>query len=150
MEQIRELTFWKQTATEQSREWETTVVQLEKQKVQQVATLTQYERQIHSIQRKLDVANEWRQRAIEQAESLIAMIMRLEKEMTMTLFLSWINTTLPCCSQCQCYVALIFVEQLLQESRSGIDIARRVERVGNIELAGGCRHQLHKSKSSLR
>jgi len=78
---IRELTLWKQTATEQTKEWETTVAGLEREKEAQVATLIRYEKQIHTLQTQVDGAESWRLKAIEQAERLTDMIGRLEKEL---------------------------------------------------------------------
>ncbi|KAF9905295.1 hypothetical protein EC991_001843 [Linnemannia zychae] len=80
-EQIRELTLWKQNSVEQTKEWETTVANLEREKELQVGMLTRYERQIHSLQSQVDGADAWRLKAIEQAEKLTAMIGRLEKEL---------------------------------------------------------------------
>ncbi|KAF9084988.1 hypothetical protein BGX23_010067 [Mortierella sp. AD031] len=80
-EQIQELTLWKQNSVEQTKEWETTVANLEREKEAQVAILTRYERRIHSLQTQVDNADAWRLRAIEQAEKLTAIIVRLEREL---------------------------------------------------------------------
>ncbi|KAG0292643.1 hypothetical protein BGZ97_005532 [Linnemannia gamsii] len=80
-EQIRELAMWKQNSVAQTKEWETTVSNLEHEKELQVGILTRYERQIHSLQKQVDDADAWRLKAIEQAEKLTAMIGRLEKEL---------------------------------------------------------------------
>ncbi|KAG0274890.1 hypothetical protein BGZ96_004039, partial [Linnemannia gamsii] len=80
-EQIRELTLWKQNSIEQTKEWETTVANLEREKELQVGMLTRYERQIHTLQTQVEGADAWRLKAIEQAEKLTAMISRLEKEL---------------------------------------------------------------------
>ncbi|KAG0062736.1 hypothetical protein BGZ89_010438 [Linnemannia elongata] len=80
-EQIRELSLWKQNSEEQTKEWETTVANLEREKELQVGMLTRYERQIHNLQSQVDGADAWRLKAIEQAEKLTAMIGRLEKEL---------------------------------------------------------------------
>ncbi|KAF9128464.1 hypothetical protein BGW39_005030 [Mortierella sp. 14UC] len=81
-EQIRELTLWRQNSVEQTKEWETTVTNLEREKDLQVGMLTQYERQIHSLQSQVDGADAWRLKAIKQAEKLTTMIARLEKELS--------------------------------------------------------------------
>jgi len=80
-EQIRELNYWKQNATGQTKEWETTVANLENEKEAQVALLTRYERQIQSLQSRIEESDVWRLKAIEQAEKLAAMILKLEKEL---------------------------------------------------------------------
>ncbi|KAG0249609.1 hypothetical protein BG011_009100 [Mortierella polycephala] len=82
-EQIRELTYWKQNSVEQAKEWKTTVRRLEKEREQQVAMLTVYERKIRSLQAKVDRADEQRERAIEQAGKLTAMIKKFERELRM-------------------------------------------------------------------
>lgn len=80
-EQIRELTLWKQNSMELTKEWETTVSNLEREKELQVGMLARSERQIHTLQIQVDDADAWRLKAIEQAEKLTAMISRLEKEL---------------------------------------------------------------------
>lgn len=80
-EQIRELTLWKQNSEEQTKEWETTIANLEREKELQVGMLTRYERQIHNLQSQVNGADASRLKAIEQAEKLTAMIGRLEKEL---------------------------------------------------------------------
>ena len=80
-EQIRELTLWKQNSEEQTKEWETTVANLEREKELQVGMLTRYERQIHILQSQVNGADAWRLKAIGQAEKLTTMIGRLEKEL---------------------------------------------------------------------
>ena len=81
-ERIRELNYWKQNATEQTKEWETTVASLENEKVTQIAVLTRYEQQIQSLRSQVEESDAWRQKAIEQAEELTTMIMKLEKELS--------------------------------------------------------------------
>ncbi|KAF9927695.1 hypothetical protein FBU30_002959 [Linnemannia zychae] len=80
-DQIHELTLWKQTSIEQTKEWEMTIAKLEREKEVQVGMLTRYERQIHNLQVQVDGADAWRLKAIEQAERLTAMISKLEKEL---------------------------------------------------------------------
>ncbi|KAF9360353.1 hypothetical protein BGX26_009705 [Mortierella sp. AD094] len=71
-EKIRELTYWKQTSMEQTKEWETTVSNLQDEKEQQVALLTRYEHQIQLLKTKL---------TIEKAEKMTKRIVKLEKEL---------------------------------------------------------------------
>ncbi|KAI1321090.1 hypothetical protein EDD11_008671 [Mortierella claussenii] len=82
-EMIRELTFWKETAMEQTKEWEITVANLTETKEQQVSELIRYKRQIHSFQQTINEADAWRLKATSQLEILKAMIAKLESELSM-------------------------------------------------------------------
>ncbi|KAF8977700.1 hypothetical protein BGZ46_007177 [Entomortierella lignicola] len=81
-EKIRELTYWKQTSLEQSKEWETTVSKLEDEKERQVALLKLHEHRIKSLESKLGDADELRIQATEEAEKMMIKITKLEKELS--------------------------------------------------------------------
>ncbi|KAF9149919.1 Dipeptidyl aminopeptidase, partial [Linnemannia schmuckeri] len=79
-EQIRELTLWKQNSIEQTKEWETTVANLEREKELQVGMLTRYESQIHTLQSQVDELNERIHSLTIQIETLEASRDELHRE----------------------------------------------------------------------
>ncbi|KAG0370711.1 hypothetical protein BGZ54_004656 [Gamsiella multidivaricata] len=82
-EQVRELTYWKQTSIEQTKEWEATVQRLESEKRRHIADTTQAEQKISALQSKLNETDVWRTKAIEQAKTLTTMVATLEKDLGM-------------------------------------------------------------------
>ncbi|KAF9432891.1 hypothetical protein BGZ76_010179 [Entomortierella beljakovae] len=77
-EQIRGLTFWKQNAVEQTKEWETTVSNLESEKVE---LLAKNELQIKLLEAMVNDADYSRQHAEEKAEKLAKKARALEDKL---------------------------------------------------------------------
>src|SRR6476659_6667952 len=51
--------------------------------------------------------------------------------------------------EAQSHISVIALQQLLQMAYPGIDVFLRIERVLQVQLAGGLRHELHQSHGTL-